>query len=193
MRPGPLFSPAACWGHFSVHASSETKTGKPHPGRSDGHPRHGRRRNSTVRSPLPVPVSYSIDSFALSPLTAFHTTTPALPSQPPPRLQAVDARARRRLQRRAQPRRLRSPRRPRARGHAATSARRTERLRTMGRSMDYLLHTMTAATNSSPDNGGGDNLLSCARGSSAPKHRATRENERESKYTHEVAARKLRG
>ena len=29
----------------------------------------------------------------------------------------------------------------------------------MGRSMDYLLHTMTAATNSSPDNGGGDDLL----------------------------------
>ena len=61
----------------------------------------------------------------------------------------------------------------------------------MGRSMDYLLHTMTVATNSSPDNGGGDDLLSRARGSSAPKHRATRETERESKYRREVATRKV--
>ena len=57
--------------------------------------------------------------------------------------------------------------------------------------MDYLLHTMTAATNSSPNNGGGDDLLLRARGSSTPKHRATRETERESKYTHEAAARKV--
>ena len=70
----------------------------------------------------------------------------------------------------------------------------------MGRSMDYLLHTMTAATNSSLDNGGGDDLLLlfAREGKFHAKTPATRENareaketERESKDTHKAATRKV--
>ena len=70
----------------------------------------------------------------------------------------------------------------------------------MGRSMDYLLHTMTVATNSSPDNGGGDDLLLllAREGKFRAKTPATRENareaketERESKDTHKAATRKV--
>ena len=55
----------------------------------------------------------------------------------------------------------------------------------MGRLMDYLLHTMTAATNSSPDNGGGDDLLLllAREGKFRAKTPATRENAREAKET----------
>jgi hypothetical protein len=69
---GPLLS--------RLHACRETENRQTtHPGRWTDTPRrrrrHGRRRrsSSTVRSILPVPVSYSIDPFAPSLLTAFHT------------------------------------------------------------------------------------------------------------------------
>jgi len=66
--------------------------------------------------------------------------------------------------------------------------------------MDYLLHTMMAATNSSPDNGGGNDLLLLfAREgkfrAKTPRHEGKlvggEGNREESKDTREAAARKV--